>query len=78
MSKSDSPTTLSNSQYEECLKVAIQYLQTNPCIRNKGLRAATAIGYDQAIYFFNRAIAEGILVRKGAGSGTHYVLAREE
>ena len=36
------------------------------------------IDYDQAITFFNRAIAEKSLVRKGKSSGIHYVLADDK
>lgn len=69
-----SPTKLSDSQFELCLRVALRYLQTNPRIRNRDIRKVAGIGYDQAIYFFNRAIAKRLLVREGAGSGTCYVL----
>ena len=33
------------------------------------------MGSDQAIAFFNRAVAEKLLIRKGVSSGTFYVLA---
>ncbi len=70
----NSPTRLSDSQFEECMGVAQLYLKSNPSIRNRDIRAVASIGYDQAIHFFNRAIAEKRLVREGSGSGTCYVL----
>lgn len=70
-------TAIFDAQFDECLKIAIRYLQTNPRITNKDIRKAAAIGYDQAIRFFNRAITEGVLVRKGSSSGTYYVLPSE-
>lgn len=69
-----SPTRLSDSQFEECMGIALLYLKSNPSIRNRDIRAVCSIGYDQAIHFFNRAIAEKRLVREGRGSGTYYVL----
>ena len=69
-----SPTRLSDSHFEECMGIALRYLQTNPFIRNRDIRAVGSIGYDQAIHFFNRAIAEKRLTREGSGSGTRYVL----
>jgi hypothetical protein len=69
-----SPTRLSDSQFEECMHVALQYLESHPFIRNRDIRAVGSIGYDQAIFFFNRAIAEKRLVREGSGSGTRYIL----
>lgn len=70
----NSPTRLSDSQFEECMGIALLYLKSNPSIRNRNIRAVASIGYDQAIHFFNRAIAEKRLAREGSGSGTHYVL----
>ena len=67
-------TKLSDSQFEECLGIALLYLKSNPSIRNRDIRAIASIGYDQAIHFFNRAIAGKHLVREGRGSGTSYVL----
>ncbi|MFT5029627.1 MAG: putative HTH transcriptional regulator [Candidatus Binatia bacterium] len=69
-----SPTKLSDSQFEECMGIALHYLKSNPFIRNRDIRAVASISYDQAIYFFNRAIAEKRLTREGSGSGTRYVL----
>lgn len=66
-----SPTRLSDSQFEECMGIALHYLKSNPFIRNRDIRAVAAIGYDQAIHFFNRAITEKRLTRElgQAGSG---------
>ena len=72
-SDKNSPTKLSDSHFEECMGVALNFLKANASIRNRDIRDVAAIGYDQAIHFFNRAIAEKRLIRKGSGSGTHYV-----
>lgn len=53
--------------------VALNFLKANSSIRNRDIRDVASISYDQAIHFFNRALAENRLVRKGSGSGTHYV-----
>ena len=52
-----------------------QHLRMNHSIRNTSLRELTGLNYDQAIRFFNRAIGEGVLVRRGKAAGTHYVLS---
>jgi predicted HTH transcriptional regulator len=74
-----SPTMLSNSQFEECIKVALRFLHKNQRIRNRDIREVAGIGYDQAIRFFNRAIAENLLIRNGngSGSGTYYTLPQK-
>ena len=69
-----STTRLTNHQFEECMDLALKYLNTNPKIRNRDIRAVAEISYDQAIHFFNRAITEELLIRMGNGSGTHYIL----
>jgi predicted HTH transcriptional regulator len=73
MSKSQSRSTLSDEAYERCLQIAVEYVARNQTIRNRQLREVTGISYDQAIYFFNRAIGSNRLVRKGTGSSTYYV-----
>jgi hypothetical protein len=54
--------------------IALHYLKSNRSIRNRVIREIASIGYDQAIYFFNRAIAEKRLIREGSGGGIRYVL----
>ncbi len=68
------PTKLTNEQFESCWKTAKAFLSKNKTIRNQQLREIAGIGYDQAIGFFNRAVTEKRLLRKGVSSGTHYVL----
>lgn len=69
-----SRSRLSEGDFEKCIAAAVTYLKTNPSIRNKEIREVAGIGYDQAIHFFNRAIAEKRLLRVGSGSGTRYVM----
>ena len=70
----DSRTKLSEETFTRCMDAALGFLKTNPSIRNSKLREITGVEYDQAITFFNRAILEKSLVRKGHSSGTHYIL----
>jgi hypothetical protein len=67
-------TYLSDIVYRQTLKAAARHLRTGGRLRNKNLRALAGLNYDQAIKFFNRAVAEGALVRIGRSSGTHYEL----
>jgi hypothetical protein len=71
---SDSRTKLSDATFTRCMDAVLVFLETNPSIRNSKLREITGIEYDQAITFFNRAILEKTLLRKGHSSGTHYIL----
>ena len=71
----DTRTKLSEETFSRCMDTTLFFLQTNPSIRNSKLREITGIEYDQAITFFNRAILENKLLRKGHSSGTHYVLS---
>ncbi len=64
---------LPEESYARCLQIAIEYIAEFGSIRNREIRKAAGIGYDQAIYLFNRATAEQHLERKGKASGTHYV-----
>ena len=68
------PTSLTDEQYNRCLKEVVVFLAKNPKIRNRELREISGIGYDQAIRFFKRATEDKRLVRKGSSSSTHYVL----
>jgi hypothetical protein len=74
--RKESPTTLTDQRFAECVAVARGILKTKPSIRNRDLRQFAGVGYDQAIHFFNRAISENLLVRQGSGSGTCYILLR--
>lgn len=71
--KSKSGIRLSEEAYARCLQIAIGYVAEFGSIRNREIREVAGISYDQAIHFFNRAIAEKHLERKGKASGTHYV-----
>jgi hypothetical protein len=64
---------LSEANYVRCLQLASEYVAETGSIRNREIREVAGIGYDEAIYFFNRAVAEGQFERRGKASGTHYV-----
>jgi hypothetical protein len=70
----DTRTRLTDETYRRCLAAALQFLRTNPSLRNSKLREITGIEYDQAISFFNRAVLEKSLTRKGCAGGTHYTI----
>lgn len=64
--------------YKRCLGVVRNYLKTHDRVTNRAIREAAGINYDQAIAFFNLAIANRALVRKGLSGSTHYVLPGQE
>jgi hypothetical protein len=68
----DSSTRLSERTYQRCLQKMISYLDSNAFIRNRDIRRIAGITYDQAIAFFNRAVAEKRVKREGISSGTRY------
>ena len=69
-------TGLPNEAYERALADVLQELEVATSIKNARLRAITGLNYDQGIKFFNRAIENGVLERRGRAAGTHYVLAK--
>ena len=75
---SDQPARkhLSDDQYNMCWQQVKLFVQERGSIRNRQVRELAAIGYDQAIDFFNRALGERRLLRKGKSSGTHYVFPK--
>ena len=75
---SSSRTALSDSEYRRAVSEVVRHLSQNSSIRSTSLRELTGLNYDQAVKFFNRAIDEGVLVRRGKASGTHYVAASGE
>jgi hypothetical protein len=74
----DSRMGFSDRMYRHCLQKTRNYLKTNPFIRNRDLRHIAGIGYDQAIMFFNQALATKTLTREGISSGTRYRLRERE
>ena len=72
--KSAGSTHLSEVEFNEGLKLVKSFLVENNEIRNRQLFEITEFTYDQAIKFFNKAIARGYLERRGKTSSTHYVL----
>ena len=68
------PTRLTDEQFSQCWKVAESFLTKTGSIRNRQLREISGIGYDQAIGFFNRALNENRVERRGLAGATHYVI----
>ncbi len=71
-------TSLTEAEFLRALNEVKRHLRQEQSIRNTSLRDLTGLNYDQAIKFFNRAIAQGVLTRRGKASGTHYVLSSSE
>ena len=71
-------TSLTEAEFLRALNEVKRHLRQEQSIRNTSLRDLTGLNYDQAIKFFNRAIEERVLARRGKTSGTHYVLAPPE
>ena len=65
---------LNDADFERCWTQVSEFLSSNESIRNSKLRQISGINYDQAVRFFNRAVGEGKLERRGQRGGTHYTL----
>jgi hypothetical protein len=63
---------LSDEEYERAKELAVVYLAEHESIANRELRALTQLTYDQAVTFFNKMIADGILTRVGKTTSTRY------
>ena len=67
-------TLLDDEQYAKALHSTLDFLRREDRITNSKIRTLTGLNYDQAIKFFARATATGVLERRGVAAGTHYVL----
>jgi hypothetical protein len=70
-------TGLEEDAYKVALRQVREYLRREPYVKNASFRALTGLNYDQGIKFFNRALADGCLQRRGKASGTHYTLPED-
>jgi hypothetical protein len=66
-------TSLSDSAFRQAFAIVSKYFRKEATMTNSVLRSLTGLNYDQAIKFFNRAIADGLLERRGRASAVHYV-----
>lgn len=71
----ESKNTLSDKEMATVAAAARNHIETTGSIKNSELRALTGINYDQAIWFFNQMIEQGMLIRVGVASSTKYLLA---
>lgn len=71
-----SKTTMTEDEYRSARDFALALMASAEYLTNRELRKVTRITYDQAIFFFNRMVEEGSLVRFGRGSGTRYRLPK--
>ena len=67
-------TSLSEEAYSTALRMAVERVKAAGKITNRDVRSLTGLNYDQAIKFFNQAIVDGILERRGRASATHYTI----
>jgi hypothetical protein len=65
---------LSGEEFAKAMAVVLAYLEDHPSITNREFRSLTRFNYDQAIWFFNRMVAEGVPLRVGKTSSIKYVL----
>jgi hypothetical protein len=68
-------TSLSDAVYWEALRELLRHLGPGQPLRNRDIRMAVGLNYDQATKLSARATKEGVFLRRGHGGGTHYVLA---
>ena len=66
---------LSDEEFETAKELVIAFLAEHPSIANREFRALTHLSYDQAVTFFNKMIADGILTRVGKTTTTRYFLS---
>ena len=57
------------------IKAIVQHVKKHGSIRNRQCRELLGVSYDETIYILGGLCKVGLLVRKGASSGTHYVLS---
>ena len=66
--------TLSDTDYSRTLAAVLDHLVVEGRITNADVRSLTKLRYDHVVIFFNRAMAEGHIERRGRYSGTNYVV----
>ncbi len=71
-----SRTRITEKEFAKIVVSVRQFLRKESSIKNRTLRDLTGLNYDQAISFFNTAVARGVLRRSGRGSTTHYTLLK--
>jgi hypothetical protein len=69
-------TRLSEDDISRVWGVVREFLETQPFINNRTLRALSGINYDQAIQFFGVMVERGKLNREGKSSGVKYTLPK--
>ena len=67
-----SPTTIEVT--EELKQKVIRFIKKNKSISNKECRELLGLGYDQAIFLFNKMVEDGDVIREGKTSSIKYRL----
>jgi len=57
------------------ISALVEFTHVNGSVTNRECRSLLGVSYDHAIRLLNELCAAGVLTRRGAASGTHYVLA---
>jgi hypothetical protein len=65
-------TAITAEEFDEALSKVCLLLAERGSINNATLRDEFQFSSDQGISFFRRAVAEGLLVRRGKGVATRY------
>ena len=65
-------TILTDEEYARCVTEVMTYLDEHPFVNNAILRQTCGIDSDQGIWFFKRAMTDGLLVREGKAQATRY------
>ncbi len=68
-------TRLSDEEYIRIQRYVCDYLTSNGSISNQELRKISDITYDQAVFFFNKALQKDMLLKVGRGAGTRYMIS---
>jgi len=57
------------------IDAVLRHVKKQGSITNRECRQFLALSYDQTIFLLGGLCKVGLLVRKGAASGTHYILS---
>jgi predicted HTH transcriptional regulator len=57
------------------IRAVVEYATVNGSITNRECRRLLGVSYDHSVRLLNELCTAGVLFRRGATAGTHYVLA---
>ena len=65
----------SNEALDDPIRAVVEYVTMNGSITNRECRRLLGVSYDHSVRLLKEMCTSGALSRRGAASGTHYVLA---